>query len=554
MPVTSLPPKAPSASHAAASAKAKPVEARQDDDAPAGSDFASQLDDAAANGADPATGAPAKANAAKTNSAPVKSAKSADPDQDASAIKAAETEQVALSTADAPSTATPAAKVSAVKAPPATSDVMAAYEQLQADETAESDVPPAPTPTALPPPDPAVIKVVAAQTGSVGDTPKADETNSRTDASATSDNASTATATQQLPPDLTAIAAALASAQGAPATQAQAPAPDADNAPVEDATSAPAVAIAALTLRATPQGKPDAEDAEKAASTANATDADDGADAEVDAKTAVAQPPAIPDPAAGKHSAKHAVTADGSASPLTSTTAANDTTTAPQTPTVPTADQPSAPVARAAKASLEAIAGASRVSTTDDASRISRAADGVISTFGDLTTNALAAQTPTATTSHPPISAPDAAQTATSAVPVQMAPLVIGMQALEGAREFQIKLDPEHLGRVDVKLKIADNGRVEASLVVDKVETLALLQRDARTLERAFDQAGLTSDSDSLSFSLRQDMSGQQQNNDQREASRAAPWSQIQIDAPTDIAPLRQYYSATARSGVDIRV
>ncbi|MGE1135127.1 flagellar hook-length control protein FliK, partial [Bacillus velezensis] len=84
-----------------------------------------------------------------------------------------------------------------------------------------------------------------------------------------------------------------------------------------------------------------------------------------------------------------------------------------------------------------------------------------------------------------------AAVPASPPTPIQLAPLTIGMMALDGAREFQIRLDPAELGRVDVKLTIAEDGRVAASLVVDRVETLAMLQRDARTLERAFDQAGL---------------------------------------------------------------
>ena len=106
--------------------------------------------------------------------------------------------------------------------------------------------------------------------------------------------------------------------------------------------------------------------------------------------------------------------------------------------------------------------------------------------------------------------------------PIQMAPLSIGLMALDGAREFQIRLDPPELGRVDVKLTIADNGRVEASLVVDRVETLAMLQRDARTLERAFDQAGLTADSGSLSFSLRQDDASRHQPGERQPGSERA--------------------------------
>ncbi|MCA0401939.1 MAG: flagellar hook-length control protein FliK [Proteobacteria bacterium] len=87
--------------------------------------------------------------------------------------------------------------------------------------------------------------------------------------------------------------------------------------------------------------------------------------------------------------------------------------------------------------------------------------------------------------------------------PIQMLPVEIGMQAVRGVTNFQIRLDPAELGRVDVNLQIRDNGEVHASLVVDRVETLAMLKRDASTLEYAFEQAGLRQSADGLSFSLR---------------------------------------------------
>ncbi len=89
--------------------------------------------------------------------------------------------------------------------------------------------------------------------------------------------------------------------------------------------------------------------------------------------------------------------------------------------------------------------------------------------------------------------------------PLQMLPIEIGMQAVRGVTNFQIRLDPAELGRVDVKLQIRDNGEVNASLVVDRVETLAMLKRDASTLQQAFEQAGLRQSADGLSFSLRGD-------------------------------------------------
>jgi hypothetical protein len=74
-----------------------------------------------------------------------------------------------------------------------------------------------------------------------------------------------------------------------------------------------------------------------------------------------------------------------------------------------------------------------------------------------------------------------------------------------GSSRFEIRLDPAGLGRVDVRLDIHHDGRVEAAIAADRPETMALLNRDARDLTRALQNAGLKADSGSLSFSLRQD-------------------------------------------------
>ena len=71
-----------------------------------------------------------------------------------------------------------------------------------------------------------------------------------------------------------------------------------------------------------------------------------------------------------------------------------------------------------------------------------------------------------------------------------------------GQTRFQMRLDPPELGRIDVDLKVAHDGRVHAHLIVDRPETLDLFMRDQRGLERALQNAGLDTNADNLSFSL----------------------------------------------------
>jgi flagellar hook-length control protein FliK len=84
-------------------------------------------------------------------------------------------------------------------------------------------------------------------------------------------------------------------------------------------------------------------------------------------------------------------------------------------------------------------------------------------------------------------------------------------QVNDGNTRFQIRLDPPELGRIDVKLDIDKSGQVNARLTVEKAETLDLMQRDQRALERALQQAGLDGAKTNLEFSLKQNpFSGQQ--------------------------------------------
>ncbi len=81
----------------------------------------------------------------------------------------------------------------------------------------------------------------------------------------------------------------------------------------------------------------------------------------------------------------------------------------------------------------------------------------------------------------------------------------IGLQIqrhLPGGDRITVQLQPRELGSVEVRLEFVDD-MVHARVIVERQETLDLLQRDSRSLERALNDAGLKTDSGSLSFNLR---------------------------------------------------
>lgn len=80
----------------------------------------------------------------------------------------------------------------------------------------------------------------------------------------------------------------------------------------------------------------------------------------------------------------------------------------------------------------------------------------------------------------------------------------LGRQIEGGNTRFQIRLDPPELGRIDVRMEIDHSGNVNARLTVEKAETLDLMQRDQRGLERALQQAGIDAGKTNLEFSLKQ--------------------------------------------------
>lgn len=92
--------------------------------------------------------------------------------------------------------------------------------------------------------------------------------------------------------------------------------------------------------------------------------------------------------------------------------------------------------------------------------------------------------------SNPTINTPDIA--------VQMA-----RNKADGNNQFTIRLTPESMGTITVKLNIANNANLTAQLLVEKPETLALLQKDMAGLEKSLKAQGFSTGDGDLTIALK---------------------------------------------------
>lgn len=129
--------------------------------------------------------------------------------------------------------------------------------------------------------------------------------------------------------------------------------------------------------------------------------------------------------------------------------------------------------------------------------------------------------------------------------------VAIAARSIEGLHQFDIRLDPQDLGRVHVHLTVDDAGQAQANLVVDKPQTLDLLQRDASSLNRALQDAGLILSNNGLSFSLREQYRQNENSNEGRGRSLSAK-AVLAADASQSRSSLGSYAPNSVR--LDIRV
>ncbi|MBV1797690.1 flagellar hook-length control protein FliK [Siccirubricoccus sp. G192] len=86
----------------------------------------------------------------------------------------------------------------------------------------------------------------------------------------------------------------------------------------------------------------------------------------------------------------------------------------------------------------------------------------------------------------------------------QVAPIVIALAQAPGqAPRLTVALEPEELGRVEIRIERGAEGEAATvQVMAERPETLALLARDQRELDRALQGAGVAMAEGSLRFSL----------------------------------------------------
>lgn len=84
----------------------------------------------------------------------------------------------------------------------------------------------------------------------------------------------------------------------------------------------------------------------------------------------------------------------------------------------------------------------------------------------------------------------------------QVATAFVTLGASRGTRQVSIRLDPEELGRVEIRIEQGGTSAARVTLTADRSQTLDLLMRDQAQLHHALDQAGIPAEGRAVTFHL----------------------------------------------------
>lgn len=126
----------------------------------------------------------------------------------------------------------------------------------------------------------------------------------------------------------------------------------------------------------------------------------------------------------------------------------------------------------------------------------------------------------------------------------------IAAKAKDGQNEFNIRMEPAELGRVDVRISVDAAGKAQAHLTADKPQTLQMLQRDSQTLERSLKDSGLNLSNNGLNFSLK----GEQQSSTPTFVARNRALSINSVQTIDTVSSTSGTSTAPGDSRLDIRV
>lgn len=176
---------------------------------------------------------------------------------------------------------------------------------------------------------------------------------------------------------------------------------------------------------------------------------------------------------------------------------ANDAATAAVNPTAaaknaatpvatPTAARSAAPMAAEAPSSVFGNPG--QIASVDSAS-------------GGIVTEGQNGQT-TQKTAAPAQAAPQSRPSIPPQLVSDQVSVNIQRAAGQGQDKISIQLRPYELGKIDVTMEMAKDGKMTAVITAEKQETLDMLKNDSSSLIQSLNDAGMQTDSSSLSFNL----------------------------------------------------
>ena len=132
---------------------------------------------------------------------------------------------------------------------------------------------------------------------------------------------------------------------------------------------------------------------------------------------------------------------------------------------------------------------------------------------------------------------------------VEQVKVNITKSAVKGVDTIEVRLKPEELGHIEIKMQIKD-GKLQAHIISSRPETMDILQKDSQVLEKAFNDAGFQTDGNSLSFSFRNE--GNQEHHEQLRSFIGKVFEQ---EANSDIIAAEAVnQNWTAEKGLNIRV
>ena len=139
--------------------------------------------------------------------------------------------------------------------------------------------------------------------------------------------------------------------------------------------------------------------------------------------------------------------------------------------------------------------------------------------------------------------------------PTEQVKVTIQQAMRAGMDRVQIQLDPADLGRVDVRMDLTNDGRAQIVIQADNRDTLDMLQRDARLLERALQEAGIDANAQDMNFNLSEGNDGDSEtgtNDAEVFSSEEVVEAMTQPELTLD--PLSGSYTLSIAQGLDIKV